>query len=929
MSNQPDVSVVIPLYNNERYIPAALDSALNQGVSNIEILVIDDGSTDGGAAIVADYAEKHPEIKLVRQQNQGVSAARNKALDLATGTYVAFLDSDDALRPGALADMIRIANYWRADLVVGESRSVYTFGTMRQWHTVALSKKQVIERDDPDLIYNFGNWNKLYRRSVIEEHGLRYKPLKHCEDGLFLYEFLNHCGIITGCPRWVYEYHNRMVIDARSALKSLSSSTFADVTVVVDSILAATASWSETFRHEMTIRLLRGLVIDECYRRLWTNSDELCETIAAYIEDFKRRIGSDSWKEIVEAEADLCLSEGLLSKEQIASRPLVSIVVLHHMPNEAYREFITTLYWQLAPNFEVLVPDVYESSTPAEVIALPNLSFYTSATPLVETLNRCKGTYVQLVYEGCVYDDGTLRTMINYARRDDSDFVSVPPKGYRDGKAFPLEGLETVFEQKAINLCLSDPALNADCAAKDTLLSNKLFIRKALLELLETDASDEVSRLISSAYKSLSSQRHSGGAIGITTDAEPSIEPAEKAARTTARESTPSAADNQALRLRGMSYAFWSHAAPVDTKHVLFLSDMRDSIGGDFQPLQPEFETRGYKVTQVFTLTKRISHSRKDQLRFGKNLASAGIIIVEGTHEAIRGLRIRKGQKLVQLQRAGGAVRMIQSRNRSVSEESNVMGLRQETAADPRSSDVLRSLTAGTHNNRFEVSATGIPRTDAFFERGCAERLRSEYDKKYPQLAGKKIVLVAPTYRGRTPAVANFSYDKLELTQLHERLGDDYVFILKWPPALASRIERRKQSGKGWDTWKGWESYPEEMRQLSDYVVDLSTRYDINDLLMIADTLVTDYSSDIFEFVLTGRPIVYFWYDLNDFLLDRGANCDMNEFVYGAVAYDSEDLADTVAAGGLYKDKRAAFTNRFMNACDGHSTERTVDWILN
>ena len=572
MIGNPDVSVVIPLYNNKRYISEALDSALEQGACTVEIIVVDDGSTDGGADIVAAYAENHSEIELIRQANQGVAAARNHALNLATGTYIAFLDSDDALRPGALADMVYLANHWHADLVIGESRNVYTFGTTRQWRSVALSEKQIIEREDPDLIYNFSNCNKLFRRSVIEEHVLRYKPLKHCEDGLFLYEFLSFCGRITGYPRWMYEYRKRMAIDARSALKSISSSSFNDVVTVIDSIGTTTATWSEPFRREMTIRLLRVLVIDECYRRLWTNTDELCNVIAAYVAKYRNRLDRSAWGEIVTAEHDLRLGEGLPSKEQIANHPLVSVVILDHMPEDTYRDCITTLYWQLAPNFEVLVSDAYRSATPADIAVLPNFSFIDSNKGLGEILPHCKGAYVQLVYEGCVYDDTTLRTMINYMYKDEADFVSVPPRAYKDGVPHSLKTLDDVFAQKTINACLTDSDLDADCAAKDTLLSNKLFTNDALVGLFADNAQADVAQLARLAYESLDGQRHSGGAIGVTTDVEPLRDPATDGftPETHAQKSPAlSAADRQALSVRRKSYTFWSHAAPVDKKRVL------------------------------------------------------------------------------------------------------------------------------------------------------------------------------------------------------------------------------------------------------------------------------------------------------------------------------------------------------------------------
>lgn len=103
MSN-PIISTIIPLYNAEKYIARCLDSILAQDMDagKLEIIVVDDGSTDGGAAIVDRYATKHSDIRLIKQANGGVSSARNRGLKEASGDYVHFVDADDALIVGGV-----------------------------------------------------------------------------------------------------------------------------------------------------------------------------------------------------------------------------------------------------------------------------------------------------------------------------------------------------------------------------------------------------------------------------------------------------------------------------------------------------------------------------------------------------------------------------------------------------------------------------------------------------------------------------------------------------------------------------------------------------------------------------------------------------------------------------------------------------------
>ena len=95
MKTNPLVSIIIPVYNTAKYLPNCLDSIINQSYCNLEIIIIDDGSTDDSYKIAKKYASKDPRIKLVHQKNSGQSSARNKGLSLSKGNFIAFVDSDD------------------------------------------------------------------------------------------------------------------------------------------------------------------------------------------------------------------------------------------------------------------------------------------------------------------------------------------------------------------------------------------------------------------------------------------------------------------------------------------------------------------------------------------------------------------------------------------------------------------------------------------------------------------------------------------------------------------------------------------------------------------------------------------------------------------------------------------------------------------
>ena len=173
----PDVSVIVPAFNSAASIRAAVGSVLGETTVSLECLVVDDGSTDDTASIVAAMAAEDARVVLLRQPvNAGVSAARNLALDAARGTWLSFVDADDRLLPGGLAAMVRAASAEDALMVRGQQ--VATDGT-RRWIVGAHQhpdlrtpgRKSVLR--NPGLLNNQGPPGKLYHRSITD--GLRFE----------------------------------------------------------------------------------------------------------------------------------------------------------------------------------------------------------------------------------------------------------------------------------------------------------------------------------------------------------------------------------------------------------------------------------------------------------------------------------------------------------------------------------------------------------------------------------------------------------------------------------------------------------------------------------------------------------------------------------------------------------------------------------
>lgn len=206
----PKVSIIIPVYNVEEYIEQTISSLLNQTLKEIEIILIDDGSTDSSREIIKRYSEKYDNINVILQDNSGPSIARNKGIKEATGDYIVFVDSDDLLPEDSLEIRYNTAVKENADLVIG---GTYKFNSKRKWpmkkHFLGNGAKNVIT--DSDILWTVGPCNKIYKSSLIKD--LEFPAnIKYAEDQVFVVEAYIKAKKIYSINDVIYYYRMRETV---------------------------------------------------------------------------------------------------------------------------------------------------------------------------------------------------------------------------------------------------------------------------------------------------------------------------------------------------------------------------------------------------------------------------------------------------------------------------------------------------------------------------------------------------------------------------------------------------------------------------------------------------------------------------------------------------------------------------------------------
>lgn len=209
----PKISLIIPVYNAEEYLPRCIDSILNQSYKNLEIILVDDGSKDGSGKMCDDFALKDPRIVVVHQLNGGASSARNHGLDIASGELIAFVDSDDFIHP----DMYRVlhqalvqdnADIAQCSFINVEDSEMILPETIQQSEIIdKLEAARRISYEYP--LFYIVVWNKIYRRSIFRD--IRFPLSKMYEDEFLSLKLFFETNRISVVNTPLYYYYQSPV----------------------------------------------------------------------------------------------------------------------------------------------------------------------------------------------------------------------------------------------------------------------------------------------------------------------------------------------------------------------------------------------------------------------------------------------------------------------------------------------------------------------------------------------------------------------------------------------------------------------------------------------------------------------------------------------------------------------------------------------
>ena len=286
MENEELISVIVPVYNVENYLEDCLESIINQSYKNIEIILINDGSTDKSGNICDEYANKDNRIKVLHKENGGVSSARNDGMAMASGEYLTFVDSDDIIHPDYLSILYQDAIDYDADIVhcAATHKSFgdkpYTFPALGEPETEIHNGRRMVELALVDHKSTYGSVRKLYKKSILEDVEFVEGQSSH-EDSLFVFKLALKRPVFCIDNRCLY-----MIIKHSDSLskRSISEKKIYDMRYTTNYKIKETLSRYPDLEHlaknidvKCSIAILGNLI--SCYKEYEDIKNECIATI--------------------------------------------------------------------------------------------------------------------------------------------------------------------------------------------------------------------------------------------------------------------------------------------------------------------------------------------------------------------------------------------------------------------------------------------------------------------------------------------------------------------------------------------------------------------------------------------------------------------------------------------------------------------------
>lgn len=347
---------------------------------------------------------------------------------------------------------------------------------------------------------------------------------------------------------------------------------------------------------------------------------------------------------------------------------------------------------------------------------------------------------------------------------------------------------------------------------------------------------------------------------------------------------------------------------------VMFMSEQSTSISTNLKAVKDRMLERGMDKDYVIVESYRSSVTNprmglKSWMDTLKKMAMSDFIFLDDHAPVLDWLILDKDTTLIQLWHAGAGFKSSgYSRWGHIGCPAPYSCHRQYKYGISGSKNIAHFFSEVWGINDSQVLPTGMPRIDEFLDENYRKKKTKELYEKYPMCKDKKVILFAPTYRGTNKANAHYPYELIDFEKLYKLCGEEYVVLFKMHPWVAAPV-------------------PVE-EKYKDKFADVNKYPNINDLFYITDLLITDYSSNIFEYSLMRKPMLFFAFDEIQYSFSRGFHRAYEESAPGKVCHTFEEVLGAIQKEDFDYPKVEEYVEKHFDYIDSHASDRVIDWIL-
>ncbi|MFE9686158.1 CDP-glycerol glycerophosphotransferase family protein [Streptomyces sp. NPDC006285] len=939
----PAVSVVVIVYNDEARLATAVESVLGQTLRSVEVVIVDDRSTDGSYDVAQGLAARHPgrvSAHRLDENSGGCGAPRNHGIRQARGTYVLFLDSDDVLERNACRNMLEAAETTGADLVSGLCVRVHVDSRVRKevkWYPWLYTRTRTLDSvsELPDLlVFDTLSTNKCYRREFLIEQGLEFPVGIHYEDLLFSAQAYAAARRITLIPNRVYDWN---VVD-RAATKSISNrraeiANFAhrmEIHRRVDRLLADRGLAELKFckdvkflKHDLVLHLRDLPFRDASYR------EEFAGIARAYLESIDRAafdevepihaicaylLRESDWDNLLPA------VDTLTNRDKI-SAPLVErdgrvYWCAQHLDGALGRQVldVTALGHHLKTVDRMFLRNVltrYEEDAGTVRLAgrivnpLGVVPPGARLTGELEFAARRKGVRFQ-----------TFRFPVRTLRHEGESIAWETSAGLARGLR-PLGVVDAVWDVRLRLYVDGVRTTTRITACEPGLAVGRTPVRPRLTRLVADRIAPEVSARGHLSFRVLTREKVDA-LVGRGVRGAPGrlAKSTYRKARTVRRKLT-----SGETKIRIYHEVF--SRLPVRKGLVVFESHLGRQYSDSPKALYEEMRRQDLDFEAVWSYAGSgpagfppdATLVRRWSLPYLKALARAEFWVDNQSYP----LKLTKRPETTYLQTwHGSALKRMGFDEPEWKLRPRPAQAEQQRVLDRfdrfliRSEHDVRTLARAFRLKERTLLRVGYPRNDALVrarkreeETGLRERGPLAAELGIPD--DRTVLLYAPTFRHQGGKQRRFELP-FDVERFAGEFGDRYVLLVRshylnhvvLPPSVRGRV------------------------------LDVSAHHDVTPLLALADGLITDYSSVMFDYALLGRPMFFFAYDYEEYVHEgRGTYFDLLERAPGPVVRTEEELYAALASldeqAVKYAEARTGFVAEFGEYDTGTAAQSIVD----